>query len=203
MRESARTCRDCYFEVFAVLAVKLKCSTVSVILPFSLLLCCLHWPWDPVSSLQSTPVLIKVPKQVDCDMCGLSKILLFSVLYGWQCSTDETGLLLLYINFFFFALCLLLLTWSIAGVACSACHSSGTFFFIVKNTHTHKRARARAHTQPAQMKNVTLRADLCRDGEQIYFLTFFNTVEVFFYTRAFSEKKRKEKRKKKWYQQTK
>ena len=34
MRESARTCSDCYFEVFAVLAVKLKCSTVSVILPF-------------------------------------------------------------------------------------------------------------------------------------------------------------------------
>ena len=28
----------------------------------------------------------------------------------------------------FFALCLLLLTWSIAGVACRACHSSGTFF---------------------------------------------------------------------------
>ena len=34
MPEPARTCRDCYFEVFAVLAVKLKCSTVSVILPF-------------------------------------------------------------------------------------------------------------------------------------------------------------------------
>ena len=46
--------------------------------------------------------------------------------------------------------------------------------------------------------NVTFGADLC---EQIYFLTFFNTVEVFFYTRAFSEKKKKEK--KKWYQQTK
>ena len=40
----------------------------------------------------------------------------------------------------FFALCLLLLTWSIAGVACRACHSSGTFFHC--DTHTHARTRA-------------------------------------------------------------
>ena len=142
MRESARTCRDCYFEVFAVLAVKLKCSTVSVILPFLFFFAVCTDPGTQCPP-RSTPALIKVPKQVDCDMCGLSKILLFSVLYGWQCSTDETGLLLLYI-IIFFALCLLLLTWSIAGVACSACHSSGTFFFSLWNTHT--RARTRAHT---------------------------------------------------------
>ena len=37
----------------------------------------------------------------------------------------------------FFALCLLLLTWSIAGVACRACHSSGTFFHCDTHTHTH------------------------------------------------------------------
>ena len=37
----------------------------------------------------------------------------------------------------FFALCLLLLTWSIACVACRVCHSSGTLFFIVTHTHTH------------------------------------------------------------------
>ena len=41
----------------------------------------------------------------------------------------------------FFALCLLLLTWSIAGVACRACHSSGTFFSLW-HTHTH------THTPP-------------------------------------------------------
>ena len=41
----------------------------------------------------------------------------------------------------FFALCLLLLTWSIASVACRACHSSGTFFHC--DTHTHKHV----HTQ--------------------------------------------------------
>ena len=34
---------------------------------------------------------------------------------------------------------LLLLTWSIAGVACRACHSSGTFFFHC-DTHTHANA---------------------------------------------------------------
>ena len=35
----------------------------------------------------------------------------------------------------FFALCLLLLTWSIAGIACCACHSSGIFLHC--DTHTH------------------------------------------------------------------
>ena len=37
----------------------------------------------------------------------------------------------------FFALCLLLLTWSIAGVACRACHSSGTFFHCDTHTRMH------------------------------------------------------------------
>ena len=36
----------------------------------------------------------------------------------------------------FFALCLLLLTWSIARVACRACHSSGILFSLW-HTHTH------------------------------------------------------------------
>ena len=43
----------------------------------------------------------------------------------------------------FFAFCLLLLTWSIAGVACRACHSSGTFFHC--DTHTYTRAHAFGH----------------------------------------------------------
>ena len=46
----------------------------------------------------------------------------------------------------FFALCLLLLTWSIAGVACRACHSSGTFFHCDTHTHTHARTHAHTHT---------------------------------------------------------
>ena len=33
--------------------------------------------WDPLSSSESTPVPILVPKQVDCNMCRLSKLLLF------------------------------------------------------------------------------------------------------------------------------
>ena len=36
----------------------------------------------------------------------------------------------------FFALCLLLLTWSIAGIACCACHSSGIFLHCDTHTHT-------------------------------------------------------------------
>ena len=37
----------------------------------------------------------------------------------------------------FFELCLLLLTFSIAGVACRDCHSSDTFFHCDTHTHTH------------------------------------------------------------------
>ena len=44
----------------------------------------------------------------------------------------------------FFALCLLL-TWSIACVACRACHSSGTFFSLW-HTHTHTHTHTHAHT---------------------------------------------------------
>ena len=45
----------------------------------------------------------------------------------------------------FFALCLLLLTWSIACVACHACHSSGTFFSLW-HTHMHTRTHTHTHT---------------------------------------------------------
>ena len=45
----------------------------------------------------------------------------------------------------FFALCLLPLTWSIASVACRACHLSGTFFPLW-HTHTHTNAHARVYT---------------------------------------------------------
>ena len=57
-----------------VVAVILKCSTfvaviseyskVSVIFPLSSLLSSLYWPWDPLSSLESTPVSIYVPKHM-------------------------------------------------------------------------------------------------------------------------------------------
>ena len=48
----------------------------------------------------------------------------------------------------FFALCLLLFTWSIAGVACRACHSSGTFFSLWHtHTHTHTHTHARTHAR--------------------------------------------------------
>ena len=64
---------------------------------------------------------------VDCNMCRFSKLLLFSfssvrmaVIAWWN------GPLPLVV--IFFALCLLLLTWSIAGISRRACHSSGTFF---------------------------------------------------------------------------
>ena len=39
-------------------AVISEYSTVSVIFPLASLLSCLYWPWDPLSSLESTPVSI-------------------------------------------------------------------------------------------------------------------------------------------------
>ena len=74
-----------------VVAVILKCSTfssviseyltVSVIFPLSSLHSSLYWPWDPLSSFESTPVSIQVPKQVDCNMCRFSELLLFSFFF--------------------------------------------------------------------------------------------------------------------------
>ena len=45
------------------------------------LLSSLYWPWDPLSSLDSTHVSIYVPKQVDCNMCRFSKLLLLSFFF--------------------------------------------------------------------------------------------------------------------------
>ena len=47
---------------------------------------------------------------------------------------------------FLFALWLLLLTWSIAGIACRACHSAGTFFHCHTHTHTHTHTDTHTHT---------------------------------------------------------
>ena len=112
---SVRACHGSSFELFDIS----ECSTVGVIFPLTSLLCCLYWPWDPLSSLECTPVSIQVPKQVDCNMCWFM-LLFFSpsvgilVIHWW----DRPLTLVV----FFFVLCLLLLTWSIAGIACRACH---------------------------------------------------------------------------------
>ena len=101
--------------------------------PPTALLYSLYWPWDPLSSSESTPVSILVPKQVDCNMCRISKRLLFfssvrmAVIDWWNRLHTLVVFLL--------ALCLLLLSWSIASIACRACHWSGTFFSL---WHTRK-----------------------------------------------------------------
>ena len=67
--------------------------------------------------------------------CRFSKLLFFSFSSVRMAVIDWwNGPLTLVV--IFFALCLLLLTWSIAGVACRACHSSGTFFHCDTHTHT-------------------------------------------------------------------
>ena len=60
--------RACMTRCALVVAIILKCSTflavisenstVSVIFPLTSLLSSLYWPWDPLSSSESTPVSI-------------------------------------------------------------------------------------------------------------------------------------------------
>ena len=56
-------------------------SLLLLFFPLASLLSSLYWPCDSLSSLESTPVSISVPKQVDCNMCRFSKPLLFSFLF--------------------------------------------------------------------------------------------------------------------------
>ena len=78
-------------------------------------------------------------------MRRFSKLILFSFFFF--CIKDGSDRLMKRASYslvvIFFALSLLLLTWSIAGIACHACHSSGTFFSL---WHTHARACTHAHT---------------------------------------------------------
>ena len=53
----------------------------------------------------------------------------------------------------FFALCLLLLTWSIAGVACRACHSSGIFFIVTHTRTANLSASMVSRSQPLGSKS--------------------------------------------------
>ena len=58
----------------------------------------------------------------------------------------------------FFALCLLLLTWSIACIACRACHSSGTLFSLW-HTHTNTHTHTPVHTYTQDFTNSTLKIE--------------------------------------------
>ena len=48
--------------------------------------------------------------------------------------------------YIFSALCLLLPTWSIAGIACRACYIVWHFLFILTHKHTHTHANRNTHT---------------------------------------------------------
>ena len=65
-------------KMFNFLAGFSEYSTVSV---FSVLLLFFTLCTGPGTSLESTPVSIKIPKQVDCNMCRFSKLLLFSFFF--------------------------------------------------------------------------------------------------------------------------
>ena len=55
---SAHLSRGGYFEMFNILDGYSECSTFGVIFPLIPLLCSLYLPWDPLPSLESTPVAI-------------------------------------------------------------------------------------------------------------------------------------------------
>ena len=79
--ESVRACRGGYFEMFDILGAHFGVFNSQRHFPSSFFLSSLYWPWDPLSSLESTPVSIYVPKQVDCNMCRFSKLLLLSLFF--------------------------------------------------------------------------------------------------------------------------
>ena len=76
--DSVRACRGGYFEMFDVLGGHFGVFDSQRHFPSYFSSSSLYWPWDPLSSLESAPVSISVPKQVDCNMCRFSKLLLFS-----------------------------------------------------------------------------------------------------------------------------
>ena len=127
-------------------AVILKCSTfvaviseystVSVIFPLASLLSSLYWPWDPLSSLESTPVSIWVPKQVDCNMCRFCKLLLFSFFF---CKDGSDRLMkrasYSCCNFLCIVLAAAYLKYRLCRLSCLP--FVWHLFFIVTQTHTH------------------------------------------------------------------
>ena len=133
-------------------AVILKCSTfvaviseystVSVIFPLASLLSSLYWPWDPLSSLESTPVSIQVPKQVDCNMCRFSKLLLFSFFF---CKDGSDRLMkrasYSCCNFLCIVLAAADLKYRLCRLSCLP--FVWHLFFIVTHTHTHTHSHSR------------------------------------------------------------
>ena len=127
------------------LAVISEYSTVSVIFPLASLLSSLYWPLDPLSSLESTPVSIKVPKQVDSNMCRFSNLLLFSFFF---CKDGSDRLMkrasFSCCNF----LCVVLADAYLKYRRCrlSCLPFVWHFFFIVTHTHTHTHTHTCTHT---------------------------------------------------------
>ena len=102
-------------------------------------LCSLYWPWYPLSSLESTPVSILVPKQVDCNMCRFCKP--SSLFFFCEDGSDRLMKRASYscCNF----LCVELADTYLKYRRCRlSCLPFGWhFFFIVTHTHTHHRSK--------------------------------------------------------------
>ena len=96
----------------------------------------LYWPRDPLSSLESTPVSIQVPKQVECNMCRFCKLLLFSFFF---CKDGSDRLMkrasYSYCNFLCVVLAATYLKYRWCRLSCLP--FVWHFFFIVTHTHTH------------------------------------------------------------------
>ena len=101
------------------------------------LLSSLYWPWDPLSSVESTPVSIYVPKQVDCNMCRFSKPLLFSFFF----CKDGSDRLIKRASFSCCNLLLLLLWYILRGLSSSKGLIGGLFSIVQDKRTTGKKGR--------------------------------------------------------------
>ena len=118
-----------------------ECSAVSVISPLTPLLC-LYSLWDPLSSLDSTPVSIQIPNQLDCNMCRMSNCFSF-----FSCKDDSDRLMKRASSSCRIFVCVVLAAylkyWSISPVSLVMLAIHLAPFFIVTHTHTH----THTHTQ--------------------------------------------------------
>ena len=137
--DSVRACRGDYFEVFDIRGGHFGVFDSQRHFPscFSSFLSVLALgPTVPLSSLESTPVSILVPKQVDCNMCRFSKLLLFSFFFCKD-GSDRLMKRASYScrNFLCIVLAVAYLKYRLCRLSCLP--FVWHLFFIVTHTHTY------------------------------------------------------------------
>ena len=160
--------------MFNVLGGHFKYSTVSVVFPLASLLSSLYWPWDPLSSLESTPVSIYVLKQVDCNMCRFSKLLLFSFFF-YKDGSDRLMKRATYscCNFLCVELAAAYLKYRRCPLSCLP--FIWHFFHCDTHTHTHTHTHTYTHTFTGGTEPVSLPQQLLTRSTFCLFNVFLSS----------------------------